>query len=209
MSKIDLSKANVGDKFRAKGGQILVYSGECVGERDDKYELIDEDGYIKHFFQYGVYLYDEENDLDLVEQVFDDEKDRTITDKILKDVEKVVNGVAEAMPHIESTTIANLPRDPLPENNEDDAELQRRQEVVELAYRIFTEKYLQEWYQYLIDNKTAKTDYVTYIFEWAENLLTQKINISSMVSYERNLNNKRGLVSKPILYCSLLRRNSN
>ena len=69
----------------------------------------------------------------LGKQVFGDEKDRAITDKILKDVEKVVNGVAEAMPHIESTAIANLPREPLPENNENDAELQRRQEVVELA----------------------------------------------------------------------------
>lgn len=77
MSKIDLSKAKIGDKFRTKDGRILVYSGESVGCRDDKYGLIDECGYIKHFYQSGEYLYDEETDLDLVEQVFDDEKDTT------------------------------------------------------------------------------------------------------------------------------------
>lgn len=57
---------------------------------------------------------------------------------------------------------------------EEEQELQRRQEVVELADRIFIEKYLQEWYQYLIDNKTTKTDYVTYIFEWAEKFVNAK-----------------------------------
>lgn len=134
---IDLSKAKVGDKFRTRDGRILKYLGENLDYIEDKYELIDEQGNIKHFYRHGGYLDDEEFELDLVEQVFDNEKDRAITDKILKDVEKVVNGVAEAMPLIESATIANLSREPLPENREDDDELQRRQDVVELAERIF------------------------------------------------------------------------
>lgn len=138
MSKIDLSKAKIGDKFRTKNGQILEYVGEDHFSRfNDKYLLANTEGLIKHFFQYGKYLVDEGNDLDLVEQVFDDEKDRAITDKILKDVEEVVNGVAGAMPLIESSAIANLPHEPLPENNEDDAELQRRQKVVELAEKMY------------------------------------------------------------------------
>ena len=141
---VDLSKAKIGDKFRTKNGRILEYIGknfECAGVNceyySDKYELIDKHGFILHFFQHGGYLYNEKNDLDLVAQVFGYEKDRAVTYKILKDVEKVTNGVAEAMPLIESAAIANLPREPLPEDNEDDAELQRRQEVVELADRIF------------------------------------------------------------------------
>lgn len=138
MNKIDLSKAKIGDKFRTKGDQILEYIGEDHFSRfNDKYLLANTEGLIKHFFQYGEYLADGQDDLDLAEQVFDDEKGRAITDKILKDTETVVNGVAEAMPLIESATIANLSREPLPENNEDNSELQRRKEVVELADRIF------------------------------------------------------------------------
>lgn len=170
---IDLSKAKVGDKFRTKNGLILTYCKRTYVD-SDFHILTHNDGSIDVFYKNGNYLKRSACGLDLAEQVFDDEKDRAIIDKILKDVEKVVNGVAEAMPLIESATIANLSRDPLPENREENYELQRRQEVVELADRIFTEKYLQEWYQYLIDNKTTKTDYVTYIFEWAEKFVNAK-----------------------------------
>lgn len=159
MSKIDLSRAQIGDKFRTKDGQILEYIGknfECAGVNceyyDDKYELTNKHGFIRHFFQYGGYLYNEENNLDLVEQVFDDEKDRAITDKILKDVETVVNGVAVAMPLIESAAIVNLLREQLPENNEDDAELQRRQEVVELAEKMYTMLEVENVKYYLVNN---------------------------------------------------------
>ena len=175
MSKIDLSKAKIGDKFRTRDGRIATFHGRfpksIIGL--DYYVKIGKDIPMRCFVT-GMWLPDEETQYDLIEQVFDDEKGRAITDKILKDVEKVINGVAEAMPLYESAAIANLLREPLPENNEDEAELQRRQEVVELADRIFTEKYLQEWYQYLIDNKTTKTDYVTYIFEWAEKFVNAK-----------------------------------
>ena len=112
MSKIDLSKAKIGDKFRAREGRILLYDGEDFENRDDKYKLIDEKGYVKHFFQYGEYLYNEESYLDLVEQVFDDEKmEREI--KSQKEMQEAV-GI------------------------EDEAELQRRQEVVELAEKLVT-----------------------------------------------------------------------
>lgn len=175
MSKIDLSKAKLGDKFRTKGGQILKYDGKDNSSSfDDEYQLIYENHRVLYYYRKGNFLPLSESEYDLIEQVFDDEKDRAITDKILKDVEKVTNGVAEAMPLFESAAIANLSREQLPENNEDDAELQRRQEVVELAEKLFTEKYLQEWYQYLTDNNTAKTDYITYIFEWAEKFVNAK-----------------------------------
>ena len=68
MSKIDLSKAKIGDKFRTRDGRILEYSGENLDYLEDIYELIDEQGSIKHFYQYGSYLDDEEEyELDLVE----------------------------------------------------------------------------------------------------------------------------------------------
>lgn len=135
---IDLSKAKIGDKFRDRHGRLheLIYilKGDCcfpcllVNETKDT---------VNNYKFDGSYLQDNKSKLDLIEQVFDDEKDRAITDKILKDVEKVVNGVAEAMPLIESAAIANLLREPSLENNEDDAELQRRQEVVELAEKMY------------------------------------------------------------------------
>jgi hypothetical protein len=82
---VDLSKAKIGDKFRTKNGRILEYIGknfECTGVNseyyDDKYELIDKHGFTLHFFQYGEYLYNEENDLDLVEQVLDKPLDELI-----------------------------------------------------------------------------------------------------------------------------------
>lgn len=140
MNKIDLNKAKIGDKFRTRNGEVVTYKGtdgRIAKSRSDYYVCFCSDDVKITYFKNGSLILHEGHPYDLVEQVFDDEKGRAITDKILKDVEKVTNGVAEAMPLIESATIANLPREPLPENNEDDAELQRRQEVVELADRIF------------------------------------------------------------------------
>ena len=181
---IDLSKAKLGDKFRTRGGLVLTYYKEYINR--GVHILKKEGGMTTLFLENGNYMVGGDmHPLDLVEQVFDDEKGRAIADKILKDVETVVNGVAEAMPLIESSAIANLLRKPLPENNEyidlldnsisveergqviaqmakneyekakelgfaiqnlpyiveqpkeDNPELQRRQEVVELADRIF------------------------------------------------------------------------
>ena len=136
MSKIDLSRAKIGDKFRTKNGLILTYCKRTYVD-SDFHVLSHNDGSIDVFYKNGNYLKRSACGLDLAEQVFDDEKDRAFIDKILKDVETVVNGVAGAMPHIESAAIANLPREQLPENNEDDAELQRRQEVIELAEKMY------------------------------------------------------------------------
>lgn len=120
-----LANAKVGDKFRTRDGRVVEY----VDYHNflDLYIVSSEYGKLYPVQKDGRFLSEREDFFDLIEQVFDDEKNRAITDKILKDVEKVVNGVTEAMPLIESAAIANLPREPLPENNENDAELQRRQ----------------------------------------------------------------------------------
>ena len=133
MSKIDLSKAKIGDKFRTRDGQILKYFGENLYDRDDRYELIDEQGFIKHFYQNGKYLYDGVNGLDLVEQVLDKPLDELIE---------------------EGTKQFRESRDAIAEENE----LQRRQEVVELAEKLLIRnlKDLAE-YSYYAAFKDAET----------------------------------------------------
>lgn len=117
MSKIDLSKAKIGDKFRTRDCQILEYVGEDLEYRDDKYKLIDKLGYIKHFYQSGEYLYNEEYSLDLVEQVFDDEKDTTDLE-IVEAMNQAINENSEKAAEREQ-------------------ELQRRQEVLKYADMLF------------------------------------------------------------------------
>lgn len=135
---IDLSKAKLFDSFRTFNGDVLQLTA-IMPERDSIWKYI-----LSNDKTYDTYTVNGEitpglrSGKDLEGQIHVAAmKDKAITDKILKDVEKVTNGVAEAMPLIESAAIANLPRESLLENNEDDAELQRRQEVVELADRIF------------------------------------------------------------------------
>lgn len=176
MSKIDLSKAKVGDKFRTRGGRIATFLGRfpksIIGL--DYHVKIEQDTPSRCFVT-GMWLPDEETQYDLVEQVFDDEKDRAITDKILKDAEKVVNGVAEAMPLIESAAIANLLRESLPENNEDDPELQRRQEVVELAEKMYI-MFENENYRYYLSCNRSDTDCSEELMEIAIKISESFIN---------------------------------
>lgn len=88
MSKIDLSKAKIGDKFQTRDGQIFEYHGEDLDHRDDKYELIDGQGTIRHFYQYGEYLYGENNKLDLMEQVIDKPLDSDAIEEEKQELER-------------------------------------------------------------------------------------------------------------------------
>ena len=178
MSKIDLSKAKIGDKFRTKNGLILTYCKRTYVD-SDFHILTHNDGSIDVFYKNGNYLKRSACGLDLAEQVFDDEKDRAITDKIIKDVEKVVNGVSEAMPLIESATIANLSREPLPENNEDDDELQRRQEVVELAEKLVVNEEMMKAHKDLFEAEVyahakIQTTYPAFVIRSAEDFIKHK-----------------------------------
>lgn len=119
MSKIDLSKAKIGDKFRARCGCLFVYVGKLSYDVADKYLLIDEEGSKFNFFKYGCYMEADEHRLDLVEQVFDEPliaMKRTERDeRTNRDMQKIAE-------------IAD----------EEKQELQRRQEVVELAEKLVT-----------------------------------------------------------------------
>ena len=117
MSKIDLSKAKTGDKFRTRAGYIVeledtvLYLGEYV------YRLTSPRAFVCVLQNGKIYKDNKESEYDLVEQVFDDEKDTT-------DLE-----IVEAM----NQAIKEIPE----KAAEREQELQRRQEVVKLADRIF------------------------------------------------------------------------
>lgn len=113
MNKIDLSKAKIGDKFRTRDGRIATFHGRFPKS------LIGLDYYVRigkgipmRYFVTGMWLPDEETQDDLVEQVFDKPLDELIEEGT-KQIKERIDAI------------------------EEENELQRRQEVVELADRIF------------------------------------------------------------------------
>lgn len=172
---IDLSKAKIGDKFRTRAGYVVELKDTILYLGDDVYRLTSPKAFVCVFQNGKIYKDNKESEFDLVEQVFDKgdllDNNISVENRGLAIVEMAKSEREEAKEF--GAIIQNLPHI-VEQPKEDNPELQRRQEVVELADRIFTEKYLQEWYQYLIDNKTTKTDYVTYIFEWAEKFVNAK-----------------------------------
>lgn len=120
MRKIDLSKAKIGDKFRTINGEVVTYKGidgRIAKSRSDYYVCVCFCDAKITYFKNGALLLDEEHPYDLVEQVFDDEKDTT-------DLERVY-AMNQALKELSEKAA------------ERKKELQRRQEVVELADRIF------------------------------------------------------------------------
>lgn len=113
MSKIDLSKAMIGDKFRDRCGRLheLIYilKGNC----SFRYLLVNEQKDNVNSYQVdGSYLSHDMSNLDLVEGVLDEPLDELI-EKATKQFRESDDVIAE-------------------EN-----ELQRRQEVVELAEKMY------------------------------------------------------------------------
>lgn len=111
MSKIDLSKAKVGDKFRIRSGFIMTYY-ECKNHKSTHHLLKDEEGSVFYYHENGKFLLHRDTGYDLVEQVHDKPLDELIQEatKQIKENDDVIS---------------------------EEKELQRRQEVVELADRIF------------------------------------------------------------------------
>lgn len=111
MSKIDLSKAKVGDKFRTRDGQILEYIGE--EGYNDGYKLMDENHSVFYYHRKGNFLSLSVSDYDLIVQVFDKP-----LDELIQEATKQIKENDDAI--------------------EEENELQRRQEVVELAEKLVT-----------------------------------------------------------------------
>jgi hypothetical protein len=112
MSKIDLSKANVGDKFRTRDGFIMTYYGYVNYKGIDYYLLKGEDCYGLYYNKTGKFILDRDTEYDLVNPALDKQIDELIK---------------EATKHIKEND------DAIAEENE----LQRRQEVLKYADRLF------------------------------------------------------------------------
>lgn len=160
MSKIDLSKAKVGDKFINKDGNVFelikIHSG-C----EYPYELTDELGCGYAVTNDGSYIIGEGHLLDLVKQVFYDEKDRVIVEMAKSEYEeaKEFGVVTQNLPHI------------VEQPKEDNPELQRRNEVVEEANELFIRGTMKDWYCETFEHGKTKKTYLEWIFGWAENFV--------------------------------------
>ena len=119
MNKIDLSKAKIGDKFRTELGYVVIFTGLCRRAKKYKYifERVD-DKYCGFCCDINGVSYGNNEMYTIVEQVFDESEKDIAT---LERDERI------------NLDMANVVRDI--ENKQQ--ELQRRQEVVELADRIF------------------------------------------------------------------------
>lgn len=135
MDTIDLSKAKVGDKFRTRNGGVVTYKGtdgRIAKSRSDYYVCACSDDAKITYFENGALLLDEEHPYDLVEQVFDDEKDTT-------DLE-IVGAMNKAIKEIPEKAA------------EREKDLQRRQEVVELAEKMYIMFEAENFKYYLCNN---------------------------------------------------------
>lgn len=115
MATIDLSKAKIGDKFLTREGYVVVLKDtvRCMGYYI--YRLTSQKAFVCVFQNGKMYKGNKASEFDLVEQVFDETFDTIERDeRINRDMQKIAE-------------IAD----------EERQELQRRQEVVELAERIF------------------------------------------------------------------------
>lgn len=156
MSKIDLSKAKIGDKFRTRDGLILTYDKEYINR--GIHILYKESGIAYLFLENGNYMVGEEmHPLDLVEQVFDesfDTKERDI--RTNHEMEKAVE-VAK----------------------EEKQELQCRQEVISLAEKLVVNEEMMKSHRDLFESEVhacAKTltTYPAFVIRSAEDFIKYK-----------------------------------
>lgn len=115
MSKIDLSKVKVGDKFRTRIGEVLTYKGtdgHIAKTRSDYHICARPDDYELTYFENGKFIFYEEHPYDLVEQVFDKPLDELI-EEATKQIKENDDAIKE------------------------EKELQRRQEVIALAEKMY------------------------------------------------------------------------
>ena len=157
MSKIDLSKAKIGDKFKDRCGSlyelIYVLKGNCsfrcllVNEQKDN---------ASNYMVDGSYFKHDMSNFDLVEQVFDesfDTKERDI--RTNHEMEKVVE-VAK----------------------EEKQELQRRQEVISLAEKLVVNEEMMKAHRGLFEAEVhcAKTltTYPAFVIRSAEDFIKYK-----------------------------------
>lgn len=176
MSKIDLSKAKLGDKFITKEGRILR-----LAHQGHKYTLIARGCFVRLNQNGKLYEDNEESKFDLVEQVFDngDQLDNNIS------VEKRGEVLAE-MTKSEYEKAKELGIDFLqvyieknPEEYEKKQERQRRQEVIALAEKLVVNEEMMKSHKDLFEAEVhagAKTltTYPAFVIRSAEDFIKYK-----------------------------------
>lgn len=173
MSKIDLSKAKVGDKFRLITNKIVTYI--CNVEYDGElwHRVMFEDGR-------GLDIDDMWIEENLVEQVFDkgDLLDNNIS---VEERGQAIVGMAKSEYEKAkelSVTFQNLPHI-VEQPKEDNPELQRRQEVVELARKMLlddnTYQFYTQFYVRAKQNEGAEQvmTYLQYVMDYAEDCVNK------------------------------------
>lgn len=178
MSKIDLSKAKIGDKFRTRNGKIVEYVGRFSDKTTNQYILEDERGLKYYFYKYGNYTLIAESKLDLIEQVFDK---GDLLDNNISAEERVQALVGMAKSEYEEAkelgaAIQNLPHI-VEQPKEDNQELQRRQEVVELAEKMYIMHEFENMKYYLSNggnNAFESKDLVEMAFIRAASFINKK-----------------------------------
>lgn len=93
MSKIDLSKAKIGDKFRTRAGYVVELKDTILYLGDDVYRLTSPKAFVCVFQNGKIYKDNKASEFDLVEQVFDDEKDTTDLLQRRKEVVKLADRI--------------------------------------------------------------------------------------------------------------------
>jgi rubrerythrin len=152
MSNIDLSKAKIGDKFRTRGGGVVEYVK--YENLLDLYIVSSEYGNQYPVQKDGRYLRERECFSDLIVQVLDKPLDELIE---------------------EGTKQFRESRDAIAEENE----LQRREEVVELAERLLFMNRMHDAYEAYIEalnkeNLHTLISFPLYILQCAEDFIKYK-----------------------------------
>lgn len=159
MNKIDLSKAKVGDKFRTREGYVVELKDTVPYFGYDVYRLTSPSAFVCILQDGRMHKCNKESEFDLVEQVFDDEKDTT-------DLE-----IVEAMNNVTKEIHEKVA--------EREQELQRRQEVVELAERLLFMNRMHDAYNDHIEalnkeNLHTLISFPSYILQCAEDFIKYK-----------------------------------
>jgi hypothetical protein len=159
MSKIDLSKAKLGDKFRTREGYIVALKDIVRHMGDDVYLLTSPSAFVCVLQDGKIHKGNKASEFDLVEQVFDDEKDTT-------DLERI-DAMNQALKEFSEKAA------------EREKDLQRRQEVVELAERLLFMNRMHDAYNDYIEalnNENLHTliSFPSYILQCAEDFIKYK-----------------------------------
>ena len=172
---IDLSKAKIGDKFLTKEGKVAT-----LQHKGKRYTLIGRGCFMRLSQNGKLYEDDEESKFDLVEQVFDngDQLDNNISVEegglVLAELTKREYEKAKKM----GIAIQSVPYI-VEQQKEDNLELQRRQQVVELAEKLVVNEEMMKSHKDLFEaevHNCAKTltTYTAFVIRSAEDFIKHK-----------------------------------